>query len=177
MNEKGLLIAAGVIAIAVAAVWLNERRIRRARRTGTALQGFGGWLLLLAIVQWLILASWISALAFMVLDGMTWLQRDDSSIGLAQSPLVAAGAVLALCVNVMMTLKRRAFPRLLRLQIVADTVLWVVLAAMEVVLSQPPKPPVPWMEELANLVVPTISATLWFLYSLRSVRVRNTFVR
>lgn len=175
--NSALLLAGGVVLVVVAVVYLNERRIRGARRRGEALEGFGGWLLLLAIGQWLMLAGLVCALPFMVLGGLTWLENDSPAIGLAQSPFVAAAAAFALYVNVTMTRKRRAFPRLFRVQIVLSIVLPLVLILIEAAMASPTAAPVQWKSEIAGMVMPAIIAAVWFLYSLRSVRVRNTFVR
>lgn len=177
MNNQALLVAGGVILIVVAAVYLNERRIRGARQRSETLEGFGGWLLLLAILEWVVLAGWVSALPFMLFGGLTWLENEAPAIGLAQSAVVAVAAAFALYVNVTMTRKRLIFPRLFRAQLVLNMVLQLVLVLIEATMSSSTAAAVQWKSEIAGMVMPAIGSALWFVYSLRSVRVRNTFVR
>jgi hypothetical protein len=140
-------------------------------------EGFGGWLLLVAIGQWLglfrELVEFIWALP-------TWLGQ-WSDPALQRAMLGEVGLSLGLLAfmlytTIMMSMKRHEFPTLFRI----EAALYVIVPLLTTWwVSKSTGTPVDKMTYagiVAEAIAGTIGASLSILYSLRSARVRNTFV-
>jgi hypothetical protein len=166
-----------VVAVGVAVYFVLPRRPLPAR--GALLEGFAGWLLVLAIAQWL----GVLGLAGELLRQIPFYQRYGGIAEMPTATIVEAIGHLALLVFVLvaalaMTRQSRLFPKLLRIELVLLVVLTVLslLGATSETGAYVTEPKL-WIAVALRLVVTGLFAALWFAYSLRSVRVRNTFVR
>jgi hypothetical protein len=140
-------------------------------------EGFGGWLLLVAIGQWLglfrELVEFIWALP-------TWLAQ-WSDPALQRAMVGEAGLSLGLLAFMLytaiaMSMKRSEFPTLFRIELA----LYVVVPLLSIWwVSKSTATPVDkatYAGIVVEAIVSTIGASISILYSLRSARVRNTFV-
>lgn len=162
--------ATGLVGHGIALV-LRRRGMLPAPRPGTPVEGFGGWLLVLAALQWLA-----------VFGLLAWLSREMGALerpGAAGTPPLLTGylAILAFVTwtAVAMMRRRRLFLVLLRIELV----LLVVLSTMDLSIfgSSYVTEPKAWLAVLARFALASVIAALGFAYSAASVRVRNTFVR
>lgn len=179
----GKLLLDLLLAVAVwAAAYFAMRYWQRHRppwAPGAAFEGFAGALLLLAIAQWLG-ALWVAG------DFLRQLPLYRDSLDAPQAHVAAIAeavghlALLAfvLWAAILMTRKSRLFPALLRIEL-------VLLAALPVhhlflgtsgAGSYVTEPKL-WLAVALRLAVIGLFAAVCFVYSLRSTRVRDTFVR
>ncbi|MFZ5782721.1 MAG: hypothetical protein ACOY4R_21170 [Pseudomonadota bacterium] len=163
-------LAAGLVGHGIAHI-LRRRGLLPEPRAGAPVEGFGGWLLLLAGLQWLA-----------VFGLLAWLSREMGALqrpGAAGTPALLTGyfAILAFVTwtAVAMMRRRRLFLVLLRIELV----LLVVLSTMDLSIfgSSYVTEPKAWLAVLARFALASGIAALGFAYSAASVRVRNTFVR
>ena len=174
---RGVALAAGAIAWAIAhRLHLNER----VRPASGALEGFAGWLLFLVLLQWSALAH---ALHAVLVDWGRYTQHASASPYTRLGILTAVAVdwlvlLLVLLSTLMMHRKSRLFPRLFRLEMLALLAVPLVLALAVTWQSEEAQVPaavaiVFWVR--AALLAPAAGAG--FVYSLRSRRFANTFVR
>jgi hypothetical protein len=143
----------------------------------TGPEGFGGWLLLIAIGQWLGV-FWGLVQLLLELPGYASQLSDPA---LRRAVIGEAGLEIALLAfmlytTVMMSMKRREFPTLFRLQLALVVVIPLLSTWW---ISRSTGKPLEGLEYTATAVtavVGVIGASLSILYSLRSQRVRNTFI-
>lgn len=140
-------------------------------------EGFGGWLLMVVIGQWLGLFR--SILDFVWALPAYALQWKDPALRSATIGEVAiAFGLLAfmLYTTIMMNMKRREFPLLFRIELALFvlapllTTWWVSTA------THKPVDKATFAGVALEAVIATIGASISVLYSLRSQRVRNTFI-
>jgi hypothetical protein len=141
------------------------------------LVGFGGWLMLIAIGQWL---STLGTLVDLLLQMPIYVgQWADPALrqGLIGEVGLDAGLVaFMLYTSIMMNMKRREFPTLFRIQ-VALLVLVPLLSTWWMSRSTGKAPEgLDFAATAAEAVFGLVGASLSILYSLRSERVRNTFI-
>ena len=147
------------------------------KSASTGLEGFGGWLLLIAIGQWLGVFGELGRL----LLASTEYASQWSDPALRRGVMGEAGLDIALLAfmfytTVMMSMKRRAFPTLFRIQLALLVIVPLLSTWWISTSTGKPLEGVDFTATAVNAVVATIGASLSILYSLRSERVRNTFV-
>jgi len=171
-----LAVAVGAVVYLVARRWMNNRP---AAPAGAPIEGFAGWLLFLAIAQWFAVLS----VAGELLRQIPLYQRYGDVPETRTATIVEAVGHLAVLAFVLwaaiaMARRSRLFPGLLRIELVLLVILpvlnlfWVTSETGTYVTE-----PKLWIAVALRFVVTGLFATAWFVYSLRSVRVRNTFVR
>lgn len=176
-----------LVAVAVGAVtWGVAHHFRlnqRLKAQGAApMQGFAGWLAFLAAMQWLAVLHTLGDV------GVTLGHRDLAEIS-SFSPYGKSGYVLAIVIQVILFLfvlwaaiamhrRSRLFPRLFRIEM-ALLVLFPILVALLITWEiehgqmSPSVRVVYWV----RVAVFAPAAGIGYIYSLRSVRFRNTFIR
>jgi hypothetical protein len=145
--------------------------------------GIGGWLLLVAFVQ--LLATFVLPvrLAYQYFDP-EYLEvfREFPLAGYGELVLNIAAVLFALVTTILLFRKSRHFPRFFILEFIASIVVpllqtaWVAFAFS----SQLGRPISEFLElepqDIRQFVLALISAAIWIPYTLRSKRVRNTFI-
>ena len=140
-------------------------------------EGFGGWLLLVAIGQWL---GFFGQLVEIIWALPTWVgQWSDPALHRAtmgEAGLSVGLLAFMLYTAIMMNMKRREFPTLFRIEaalfVVAPLLsIWWVARSTGAVVDM-----ATFAGIAAQAIAGTIGASLSILYSLRSARVRNTFI-
>jgi hypothetical protein len=171
-----------MLAIAVGlAVYAIAQRVMRQRQppVATTVEGFWGWLLLLAIGQWLAVLYLLSE----ILRRLPLYQRAWETSGQraeALGEIVGRLVILAFvtAAAVLMTRKSRLYPRLLRIELVGMVVLpalgglWLIEESGTYVTE-----PKLWLAVTVRFVATAAVAAAWYVYSQHSLRMRNTFVR
>jgi hypothetical protein len=141
------------------------------------LEGFGGWLLLVAIGQWL---GVFGTLGDFLMELPNYAaQWSDPAVrrGVVGEAALDAGLVaFMLYTAIMMNMKRHEFPTLFRLQLALVVVLPVLSILWMSRSTGHPLGTLDFAATAAQAVVGVIGASISILYSLRSERVRNTFV-
>ena len=140
-------------------------------------EGFGGWLLLVAIGQWL---GVLWGFADLAASSPGWIaQWRDPALRFA----TAGEAGLALCLlafvlytAVVMNMKRREFPLLFRIEAALYVVVPLFSTWWVSSLAGTPVDRIDFAGIAIQAIAGTIGASITILYSLRSARVRNTFV-
>lgn len=176
MDRNALFVILGLAALA-AVVVVVERKVRRRERVSVELEGFGGWLLLLAVMQWLNFLLWAIVTAAMAFDHQTWLGNQSRTLSLIHAPLAAMATAFTLYVNAAMMRRKKSFPPLFRIQLCINVLLPLLLTVIEVMMPTDPDVRLAWASEVRAAIVPAVASVLWYVYSLKSVRVRNTFIR
>lgn len=141
------------------------------------LEGFGGWLLLVAIGQWLGLFGKVIELIFDLPDfAGRWNDLVMRRPMLGEAVLELGLIAFMLYTTIMMSMKRQEFPTLFRIQLalfvivpLASTV-WLAKATGHTLAGMA------FAATATQAVIGVIGASISILYSLRSERVRNTFV-
>ena len=171
-----------MLAIAVGlAVYAVARRVMQQRPppAATAVEGFWGWLLLLAIGQWLaVLHLLAEILRRLPLYQRAWETSGQRAEALGE--IVGRLAILAFvtAAAVLMTRKSRLYPRLLRIELVGMVVLpalgglWLIEESGTYVTE-----PKLWLAVTVRFVATAAVAAAWYVYSQHSLRMRHTFVR
>ena len=168
-----------LLALAIGgAIYLVLRR-SLAPASGAPPEGFGGMLLYLAIVQWLGVVIVAARLLWRMPPWQDYVdapQAHASSIAETIGHLAALAFVLWAAVS--MARRRRLFPILLRIELA----LLAVLPVMELFFAPTETDsyvtaPKLWIAIALRIVATGLFAAALFVYSLRSERVRNTFVR
>jgi len=170
-----LALAVGLTVYAVAHRVMRQR----APTAATTVEGFWGWLLLLAIGQWLAVLHLLSE----ILRRLPLYQRAWETSGQraeALGEIVGRLVILAFvtAAAVLMTRKSRLYPRLLRIELVGMVVLpalsglWLTEESGTYVTE-----PKLWLAVTVRFVATAAVAAAWYVYSQHSLRMRNTFVR
>ncbi len=140
-------------------------------------EGFGGWLLLIAIGQWL---GFLGQLVEFIWALPTWVGQWSDPV-LHRATMGEAGLSFGLLAfmlytAIIMNMKRRDFPTLFRI----EAALLVVVPLLSIWWGARSTGTVVDQASFAGIatqaVAATIGASLSILYSLRSARVRNTFI-
>jgi Protein of unknown function (DUF2569) len=179
MGVANRLFVEVLLALAIGgAIYLVVRRWL-APGSGAPPEGFGGALLYVAILQWL----GVVIVAARLLSRMPpWEDYVDApeahTSSIAETIGHLAALVFVLCAAVSMTWRRRLFPVLLRI----ESVLLAALPFIELLFAPAETDsyvtaPKLWIAIALRIVVTGLFAAALFVYSLRSERVRNTFVR
>jgi uncharacterized YccA/Bax inhibitor family protein len=147
------------------------------KQAADAPEGFAGWLLLIAIGQWL---GILRELVELVWALPTWASQWSDPIlrraAVGEAGLSAGLIAFMLYAAIMMSLKRHEFPTLFRIELALYVV--VPLASIGWV-SGSTGATVEWANFagiVAEAIVGMIGAWISMLYSLRSARMRNTFI-
>jgi Protein of unknown function (DUF2569) len=140
-------------------------------------EGFGGWLLLVAIGQWLGVLWGFADLAASFPDWIVqWRDPALHRATAGEAGLTLGLLAFMLYTAVVMNMKRQTFPLLFRIQ----AVLYVVVPLFSVWWvsnsAGTPVDRVSFAGIAMQAIAGTIGASITILYSLRSARVRNTFV-
>ena len=140
-------------------------------------EGFGGWLLLIAVGQWL---GILRELLEFIWALPTWMSQWSDPVlrraAIGEAGLSASLFAFMLYTVTMMSLKSREFPTLFRfelaLYVVAPllSIWWVSVSTGASVEGAS------FAGIAVEAVLGTIGACISILYSLRSARVRNTFI-
>ena len=149
----------------------------RMKQAAGAPEGFGGWLLLIAIGQWL---GILRELVELVWALPTWASQWSDPIlrrtALGEAGLSAGLIAFMLYTTIMMSLKRQEFPTLFRIELA----LYVVVPLLSIGWVSASTGATVERASLAGIaveaIIGTIGAWISMLYSLRSVRMRNTFI-
>jgi hypothetical protein len=174
----GLLLAVAV-GLAVYAMGHRLMRDRSPVAAGARVEGFAGWLLVLAVGQWLAALSLFgNVLRHMPLYQSYLAMPETRTAAIVEVAGHLALLAFVLWAAMLMTRKSRLYPRLLRLELVMLVVLpafniaWVTEETGTYVTG-----PKLWIAVTLRFVATGIFAALWFIYSQHSLRVRDTFVR
>ena len=174
----------------IGAGWIDSREIRGRQRASawyhsrqeqvkdalTRPEGFGGWLLLIAIGQWLGVFAGLGQLLLGLPDYMS--QGSDPLMRrgvMGEAGLEVALLAMMLYTAVMMSMKRREFPALFRIQLALIVVVPLLSTWWTSTSAGKPIEGLEFAGTAVQAVVGVIGASLSILYSLRSERVRNTF--
>ena len=174
----GLLVAlaVGLVAYGAGHALLHGGRARATGAPPTA--GFAGWLLALAIGQWLAVLSLLGDL-LRHLPAHQQLWSTGAPIA-AVGDLAGRAALLALvlCAAILMQRRSRLYPRLLRLEMIV-LVLRPVLAGLLLVEDTDlfETRPKLWIGFALQFAATGLLAAAGYLYAQHSARVRATFVR
>ena len=170
-----LALAVGLTVYAVAHRVMRQR----APMAATTVEGFWGWLLLLAIGQWLAVVHLLAEiLRRLPLYQRAWEMSGQRAEALGE--IVGRLVILAFvtAAAVLMTRKSRLYPRLLRIELVGVVVLpalgglWLIEESGTFVTE-----PKLWLAVTVRFVATAVVAAAWYVYSQHSLRMRNTFVR
>jgi len=169
-----LAIAAGL------AVYVIAHRLARGRAPSAATvpAGFGGWLMVLAIGQWLVVALVLAGILIRLPLYQRVLETPDLGAG-ALGAIIGRFALFAFVAWAALLMSRRSrfYPRVLRLELLGLVVLpalglWLVEEQGAYVTE-----PKLWLTIVVRFVATAVFAALWYVYSQHSLRMRNTFVR
>ena len=140
-------------------------------------EGFGGWLLLVAIGQWLGILREVLDFAW-ALPGWAgqWGDPVLRRVATGEAALSAGLIAFMFYATIMMSMKRSIFPTLFRIELA----LYVVVPLLSVAWASTATGETIEGEGFAGIaveaVISTIGAWISMLYSLRSARMRNTFI-
>jgi hypothetical protein len=175
-----------VVAVAVGAVtWLVAHRMglnQRLKPPAGRLEGFAGWLAFLAAMQWLAVLHTLGDLSLSLgQDKLSAVASANASWRAGHAAAIVLQVLLFLFVlwcAIVMHRKSRLFPRLFRLEMVLLLLVPLANALMvtwegEHGRTSPMVEVVYWV----RVAVFAPAAGIGYVYSLRSVRFRNTFVR
>jgi hypothetical protein len=165
-----------VVLLAIVVIWRSTIRKNRQFPERTTRRGFRGWLLVLAIVQWIILLRTVGDIVTGLPDYDEHWSNSVARHGIVVEAGITVGAFLFFAyATVMMTLKRRIFPALFRIELVLLVLLPWLSAILVTLVMGTALNDVPLDNAVAQSVVTILGAVIWFLYSLQSTRMRNTF--
>ena len=140
-------------------------------------EGFGGWLLLIAIGQWLgVFGGAVQFLLGLSDYASRWSDPLTRRGVVGEAGLELALLALMLYVAIMMSMKRRVFPTLFRIQLALVVVVPLLSTWWTSSSAGRPIEGLEFTGTAVQAVVGVIGASLSILYSLRSERVRNTFI-
>lgn len=140
-------------------------------------EGFGGWLLLVAIGQWLGVFGGLVQFVLGLPDGASrWSDPALRRGIMEEAGLEIALLAMMLYTTVMMSMKRREFPTLFRIQLALVVVVPLLSTWWASTSAGEPIEGLEFAGTAVQAVVGVIGASLSILYSLRSERVRNTFI-
>jgi hypothetical protein len=141
------------------------------------LEGFGGWLLLIAIGQWLGLFGTVGDLLLDLPDYLSGLGDPATRrVVVGQAAIEIFLLLFMFYTTLMMAMKRHEFPTLFRLQLALAAVVPLASAVWLSHATGKPLEGVDFAGTAAQSVIAVIGASISILYSLRSQRVRNTFI-
>ena len=145
--------------------------------TAAKLEGFGGWLLLIAFGQWLGVFGALGRFMVALPDNARqWGDPIGQRTMIGEAALDLGLIAFMLYTAIVMTMKGRGFPTLFRI----ETALFVVVPLLSIwwgsASTGMPLDKASFAATVGQAIVGTIGASLSILYSLRSARVRNTFV-
>jgi hypothetical protein len=145
--------------------------------TVTRPEGFGGWLLLIAVGQWLgVFAGLVQFLLGLPDYASRWSDPLMRRGVMGEAGLEIALLAMMLYTAVMMSMKRREFPTLFRIQLALVVVVPLLSTWWTSTSAGTPIEGLEFASTAVQAVVGVVGASLSILYSLRSERVRNTFV-
>ena len=140
-------------------------------------EGFGGWLLLIAIGQWLgVFGGLVQFLLGLPDDLDHWGDPAMRRGIMGEAGLEIALLAMMLYTAAMMSMKRREFPTLFRIQLALVVVVPLLSTWWTSSSAGTPIEGLEFAGTAVQAVVSVIGASLSILYSLRSERVRNTFI-
>lgn len=172
------------VAVGLFTWFVGHARLKRQQAApgGSVAQGFAGWLRFLAAMQWLAV---LHALADV---GITLGHRNLAEVG-SFSPYGKSGYILAIVVQAILFLfvlwvaivmhrKSRLFPTLFRIEMVL-LMLFPILVALLVTweIEHGQMSPAVSIAYWVRVAVFAPAAGIGYVYSLRSIRFRNTFIR
>lgn len=169
------------VAVGLAAYAAAQRFVRHQSPSaaGTPVEGFAGWLLVLAIGQWFAVLSLFGEMARQVPLYRRYLALPEThTVVIAEIVVPLAVIAFVLWAAVMMMRKSRLYPSLLRIELVLLVILpalsavWVTAETTSYVTG-----PKLWIAVTLQFAVTGVFAALWFVYSQHSMRMRTTFVR
>ena len=157
-------------------VFFAVRSARKRPRPPTYLEGFGGWLMLLAISQSLSPLRTLVELSRSVKDYQQLITLPNGPLAVyGEVALTLAFLVLQLVVLVSMLRRSRHFPKLFICQWLSIPLLFILHTVW---ISRILGIPIDRLLDVDTLISALIAVTttgLWAAYVYRSVRVRNTF--
>ncbi len=141
------------------------------------LAGFGGLLLLVSIGQWFGL-FWTVVELLLDVPGYAdaWSDAALRRSAMGQAAIEIGFLAFMLYTTIMMSLKRREFPTLFRLQLALFVVVPLASTWWEQAATGKTVAGLDFAATATHAVMGMIGASISILYSLRSERVRNTFV-
>jgi hypothetical protein len=140
-------------------------------------EGFGGWLLLIAIGQWLGVFGQLAQLLLALPDyASRWSDLTMRRGIMGEAGLDLAVFAMMLYTAIMMSMKRREFPTVFRLQLALLVVVPMLSTWWTSTSAGKPIEGLEFAGTAVQAVAGVIGASLSILYSLRSERVRNTFI-
>jgi hypothetical protein len=159
------------------AIWHFARLKRPVQGSGLRLEGFGGWLLVVAIGQWAGILVLLGQIGNALPQYEQYWANPLMKTVIVGSLITDLGlAAFAFYVAVMMTRRSRIFPALFRVQLVLIVALPVITAIWMSLVTGVPIASLDWAPEVGRAIGRAVGAVVWILYSLKSVRVLNTFV-
>lgn len=172
------LLPLALLILGALAIWFFAWREGKKRPEGAKIEGFGGWLLIVAICQWFgtlsLFADFLKALPEYEKH---WSNPIARRVIMAEAGLTLGFVGFMIYVAIMMSLKRRVFPLLFRIELVLIVVGPLIILLWAAAVSDASLEKLNFGTEVTRSIGRAVGAAIWILYSLRSVRVRNTFVR
>ncbi len=177
MDAVTQLVPLALVLLAGFSIWYFVRRRNKARPGGEKLEGIGGWLILVAIGQVLGILRSLAEFGKSLPDyEKHWNNPLMQKAIIGEIGLSAVMFAFMVFTAIMMGQKRRIFPTLFRIELVLFAVmpllnLFWVSQALGVSLEK-----LGYETVAGQSIGIAVGAAVWIAYSLRSVRVRNTFV-
>lgn len=172
------LLPLALLILGFLAIWFFAWRDKKRRPEGAKIEGFGGWLLIVAIGQWFGALSFIADFLKALPEyEKHWSNPIAQRVIMAEAGLTLGFVGFMIYVAIMMSMRRRVFLFLFRVELVLIVVGPLIVLFWAALVSDASLEKLNFGTEVGRSMGRAVGAAIWIVYSLRSVRVRNTFVR